>query len=152
PSARLMRTEIILWLVFGSVEIVPNRFQLFESDIDRAVLAAWEKQCGLPLFKIFLDSRPTRCADSKPGTRNMRRDFGLLQRVKLLQLLQTEREDIVVQRLRCTAKQALQRTLVAGGITGVNGYGAAHVAAGGSLDAQMCIADEECKGTSMRSA
>src|SRR5262249_10771101 len=115
--SHLVRCEIVLGLVFRSIKIVADSFQLFEGNIDCAVLTPWKEQGRLPLFQIPLDGGPPRRADAQTGSRYMRGDLTLLKRVELLQFLQSECKHIVVESLGRTTQEAFQRGLVAGRVT-----------------------------------
>ena len=56
--ARFMSGEIVLRLVFGPVEIIADRFELLECDVDGAVLPPRKEQGALTVFKIPLNSSP----------------------------------------------------------------------------------------------
>jgi len=49
-AASVVSREIILRLMFRAIEIIADILQLFESDIDGAVLAAGQKQRALPFL------------------------------------------------------------------------------------------------------
>ena len=57
-ATHVVSGKVILRLVFRAVEIVADGFELFECDIDCAVLAAYQEQRTLALLEIFLNCGP----------------------------------------------------------------------------------------------
>ena len=101
-------------------QIIPDRFQFFKGDIDRAVLAARQKQCALTILEILLDSGPARSADAQTSSGDVGGNLAFLQGVEMFKLFQTKGENIVVQRLRRTTEQTIQRRIVGCRISGID--------------------------------
>src|SRR5262245_54897207 len=129
--------------MFRSIETVPYRFQLLECDSNRAVLAARKKKSGLSFLQVSLDACPSRRADPQAGAGDMRGDLAFLERMKLLQLFQSEGKHVVVQGLGRAAEKPLQCRLVSGCLAGVYLDGAAHVTAGFTFQTQSRVADQQ---------
>src|SRR5437867_13411048 len=72
PPANFMCAQVILRLMLGTLQVVAYGFKLLESNIDRAVLAAREKQGALTRFKILLNRSPSGSANAESGSGNMR--------------------------------------------------------------------------------
>ena len=82
----------------------------------------------------------------------MHRDLAVLQCVKLLELLEAERENIVIKRLRCAAEKPFERRFIAGRVARVNGNGSTNVTPGLALQPQARIGDGQIEPASVRSA
>src|SRR5262249_51402313 len=90
--------------------------------------------------------------NTESRARDMRGDLGLLQCVKLFELLEPEGKDVVVQRLCRTSQQTLERGLIACHIAGVHSYRAAGMAAWLAFEAEPRISYDQFEKAAVRPA
>src|SRR3954470_2990902 len=109
-----MSGPIILGLTLGAVQIITNRVELFQRDINGAVLPSGQEQRILPFFQIPLNGRPSRGTNAETCARDMGGDFGFLQSMKLFQLFEAKGENVVVERPGGTAEDFVERFVRAG--------------------------------------
>ena len=114
PPANLMCAQVILRLMLGTLQVVTHGFKLLESNIDRAVLAAGEKQGALTRFKILLNRSPSGSANAESGSGNMRGDLAIFQRMELFEFVETKGKHIVIQGLSGAPKQSFESAFITG--------------------------------------
>src|SRR5262245_42996197 len=129
-----MRSPVLLGLMFGTIEIVANGFELLQGNVDRAALTSGQKERTLAGFQIALNTGPSSGSDAQSGSRNVPGDFVILQRMEVFQLLQAKSENIVEERTGGAAEKAFELGFGAGGIAIIDRDGAPNVPAGLALD------------------
>src|SRR5262245_34095038 len=64
PRPGFVGCKVILGLMLGPLQVLANRFEFLERNIDRAVLAARQKERSLAVFKVLLNRGPARGSNS----------------------------------------------------------------------------------------
>ena len=85
--------------MFCALQVLTNGVEFLKCNIDRAVLSARQEESALAVFQILLNRRPPRRSNSQSRSGDVRGDFVLLERMKLLELLKPESEHVVIESL-----------------------------------------------------
>ena len=148
--ARFVRAQVILRLVLGTFEVVADRFQFFEGHIDRAILAAREKQRALPHLEIFLDRSPPGSANTQAGSGNMCGDLAILQSMEVFEFVETKREHVVIERLGSAANEPFECSLITGFVARIQRDCPACMPSRFTLQAKASVAHDDVEAASMR--